>query len=687
MTNLSENENVRNWKDLSEVDRNAALRSNEIFASLQNIFPEADFSERDELLKKYEINLTCNYCEAIFSANFLLGIPKTCPTCKRNSLDIPLSPGAVADWMLKHYQIATTKNKDQNIYIYDKATGTWSDEKTDAVIKSELGIIFAENLTSQKFNNVRLALQAKTFLNAELFSAAIKRKDKQIFINVKNGVLCVDTETDKITILAKAPEFYFLGQLNVDYNPKASLPHKFLDFISEISLPNEENFISLLESWGYPLLPGYPIQRAIAMIGAGQNGKSTYLAAMEMFFGEHYVSHLSMQQLSNAAENSPFALTQLLGKLLNIADDLPARPLKDVGVFKQLLGGSSLEAERKFGARISFRNTAKFIFAANQMPAVSEDTIAFYRRFLFIEFSNMIEKPRDQKEILSEIMSEEEKSGLLNILLYFIVPKLIKHNDFTYAKSVDIIAEQYQKHSNTAKLFLEKMLEYDPVGTIRKEDLWDAYQHFCGEKGLVMVSQKAFWSTFKEEFTQVVEQQYQENGIHKRNIKGIAFKELEEELKDSIQKISLEDYFDQYNQDNQDFSIFYIEFKKYINNKEIRKKAGNIGNTGINSDVQQLNSNNLLENQTKQPDSNNILEKSTTPASPETIAQAILRLLRKASQGLYLSGSAGWDLLYNTFPAYPQKEIDKVMQQLIFAGDIYEFKPGQFKSVSSFEAE
>ena len=95
------------------------------------------------------------------------------------------------------------------------------------------------------------------------------------------------------------------------------------------------------------------------------------------------------------------------------------------------------------------------------------------------------------------------------------------------------------------------------------------------------------------------------------------------------------------------------------------------------------NSNNLLENQTKQPDSNNILEESITPASPETIAQAILRLLRKASQGLILGTTAGtWDTLYNIL-LFKKQDIDNVMQQLIHTGDIYEFKPGQFKISTS----
>ena len=589
---------IKCWSDLSEQDRQAALKDDIAFTSLKSAFPNADFSERDKLLKKYEIVLTCKYCDAKVPANFLRGIPDVCSQCKRASLDTPTAPGAVADWLLHHYKFATTENKDQNIYVFDETAGTWNDEKADAIIKHECGVIFGDNITSQKVNNVRLALQGKTFMEP-LFSTAIKQKDGKMLTNAQNGVVEFDPKTFKIELRPKSADYYFLSQIPVTYNPEAKVPAKFLDFLAQITLPNEENFINLLEGFGYPLLPGYPVQRVVVLVGSGQNGKSTYFAGMEKFYGEKDICHLTLQHLSNSAENSPFALVQLQGKLVNIADDLPNKPVRDVGYFKMSTGGSSIEAERKFGSRFSFVNSAKFYFSANRMPEVSEDTVAFYRRFLFIEFTNTILKPRDQKEVLTEIMSEEQKSGLLNLLLTFVLPRLLQQNDFTCARSVEAVAEQYQKHSNTGKLFLDKMLEYDPNGLIRKEDLWDAYQNFCSAKGLVLVSQKAFWSTFKEEFTQAVEQQYQENGVHKRNIRGVSFKKPDEE-EDPIehsQKVTLEDYFNQDNQENQHSGIFYAVYKvsEYI--KEIKKKAGYGGDAGN----QQPDSNTSLENSTLNP--------------------------------------------------------------------------------------
>ena len=684
---------VKCWDDLPESEKKEAIRDNTFFASLQSTYPEANFSERDELLKKYEITLVCRYCDAQISANFLLGIPDICPQCKRASLNTPTAPGAVADWLLAHYRVATTRNKDQNLYIYDEATGTWSDEKADAIIKHECSVIFGDNITSQRVNNVRLALQGKTFVEPSIFHTALQEKDGSILINAQNGVVKFNVETFKVDLQPKDPSWYFLSQIPVTFNPEAPIPDKFINFLAEVTLPNEENFVNLLEGFGYSLLPGYPIQRVLALVGSGQNGKSTFFAAMEQFYGAKFISHLTMQQLSNSAENSPFALVQLQGRLANIADDLPNKPVRDVGYFKMLTGGSSVEAERKFGNRFSFVNTAKFYFSANRMPEVSEDTVAFYRRFLFIEFTNTINKPRDQKEVLAEIVSEEQKSGLFNLLLTFVLPRLLRQNDFTCARSVDAVAEQYQKHSNTAKLFLDKMLEYDPNGVIRKEDLWDTYEQFCSEKGLVLVSQKGFWSSFKEEFTQAVEQQYQENGVHKRNIKGVNFKKPDEE-EDPVEhskKVTLEDYLNQDNQDNQDSGIFYAVYKvsEYI--KEIKKKAGYVGHAGGN---QQQNSNTLLDtsNQTLpnsafQENENNA---SASPAGEAMVSVTFPSPSLPPSAALPSKGPEAW---VSPSPAVPGPEpqlsdfalsqkihavIDKVVHKIPAAGAIVGEKLNDF---------
>lgn len=622
---------MEEWEELNYEEIKLALKDVIFLDYLISKFPDLT---RDKLVMKYNTTLKCKTCGNLITINYVLddlSIINVCPQCKQNNMEKPTDIRVIVNWFNRNYKFAATFDKDENLYCYDKARGVWSDEKASAVIKKECDIIFKNipsGISTQKVNNIILSIKAGNYKQHSLFTNAIKRKENKTYVNLKNGVFILED----YKLVEYSPDFYFRGYINVKFDKDAKLPENFLKFLMEITYPSEENLINLLEAFAYPMMDGYPIQKAIALIGAGNNGKSTFLQCMENFYGEKYISHLSMQQLSNAVEGQPFSLLQILGKIANISDDLPSRAVKDVGYFKQLTGGSTIEAERKFGGRVSFVNSAKFYFAANTMPDVSEDSIAFYRRFLFIEFGNRIEKPRNSKELIAELTSEEEKSGLLNILIFIIMKKLLVNNDFSFVKSLDEIANQYQKHSNTAKLFCETFLEerYDEL--VEKQDIEKAYKDFCLQNSLVQITTKKFWMTFNELFSHIPQSRPQINNERKRIYMGLCLNKssegdfslktlkidknsnniLENYLNNGLDVLSGHDVlnFPLYN-----INILYKNFKDIIGNlrHDGQKQNGGRNNT--------TNSNTILEkppqnevyiknDPSNQINSNNMLEKT-----------------------------------------------------------------------------
>ncbi len=697
---------MENWEELNYEEIKLALKDTVFLDFLISKFPDLT---RDKLLMKYNINLKCKTCSNIIFINYVLddlSIINVCPTCKQNNIEKPTDIKVIVNWFNRNYKFAATFDKDENLYCYDKAKGLWSDEKATAVIKKECDVIFKNvpnGISTQKVNNIILSIKAGSYKDHSLFTNAIKKINDKTYINLKNGVLIL--EENKLT--EYSPDYYFRGYVNVKFNKDANVPEKFISFLIDITKPSEENFINLLEAFAYPLMADYPIQKAIALIGAGNNGKSTFLQCMENFYGENYISHLSMQQLSNAVEGQPFALLQILGKIANISDDLPARAVKDVGYFKQLTGGSTIEAERKFGGRVSFVNSAKFFFAANTMPDVSEDSIAFYRRFLFIEFGNKIEKPRNSKELIAELTSEEEKSGLLNILIFIVLKKLSINNDFSFAKSVEDIANQYQKHSNTAKLFCETFLEERNEEATEKQEIEKAYKDFCAQNSLIQVSTKKFWMSFNELFSHLQQSRPQINNERKTIYLGICLTKSENKYSlknvlhtenDKNSNNILENYLKSANPSGMSGIIANLNevySNKYINKyrkmsdipditdiprsstdetPDIRRRIENFGNNLDNCDTQtQTNKTIITPNQ------------STPLPNPQTFDLAqlkdlIISYFKKAPEGLILSNSAKkWDFLYGMLKDYDQNAIDQVMRQLIAEEQIIEIKDGVWK--------
>ena len=507
------------WDDLTPEEKRASLSSDTYLAVLKTKYPDVDFSVVAALKEKYKIIVICKNCfyEHLVPFN---KIPPVCQECSQVSLTV--APNTIASWFISQYIFVTSYDRDQILYMYDETTGVYSEDYALAMITKECNILYDDKISAQKLNNTILSIKAQTYLEKASMNSLMFENEatSTIYYNIANGVLTFNKKTYEIKLLPHSPKFYFKGMYNIVFDENAEAPEKFLDFIGEIA-STEENFINLIEAFAFPMLPNYPIQRSIALVGAGKNGKSTYLKALEIFYGERYISHLTLQQLSSAITGQPFALIQLTNKIANVADDLPSKPVDSVGYFKQLTGGSSVEAERKFGSRVAFTNSAKFYFAANSMPAVSEDTIAFYRRFLFIEFDNIIKKTRDQKEMLEDIISSSERSGVLNMLLLYVLPRLIAQNEFTRAKSVEFVQQQYNKYSNTAKVFFEEICCYNSNSQILKSELKNTYKKYCEINKYIMVSEKVFFRTLNEIFPAIFEERVVINKVVQRVIKGL----------------------------------------------------------------------------------------------------------------------------------------------------------------------
>ena len=384
----------------------------------------------------------------------------------------------IEDFLHNHNVIAMPNSHD--LYIYDDESGIW--RNGEDILFKEAANQLSDSLTKNSLSDILLRIQGRTLIDNDKFN-------KQHKIGLLNGAL--DLETGEI--IEPRPEFYITKQIQVKYDPNAS-PDKILKFIWDIAKPSAKKFLRLLEIAAWPLLPGYPIQKAIVLIGDGYNGKSTFLSLLRKFYGDKNVSTLTLQDLSK-----DFLKAELYNKVANISPDLPSSSISDTGDFKWATGGSDVKtAQRKYKTAISFLNEAKMYFSANQMPKVSEDTKAFYRRFDFIELENDFSQS-DNPNLLNEITTEDQLSGLLNLILKIFWPILRKNLRFSFSDSIEETAKKYAVNSNTPKLFFETCINYDDSSEdwIGATDLYNTYIEWCEKNGLIKVSQTAFGREMK----------------------------------------------------------------------------------------------------------------------------------------------------------------------------------------------
>jgi len=302
---------------------------------------------------------------------------------------------------------------------------------------------------------------------------------------VKNGV--IDLNTRKL--LPHSKEHKATVALPVTYDVGADCP-RISKFVEEVVRPEDKLLLWEIPAWC--LTPYSGIQRLVILLGEGANGKTVYLEMLRRFLGRENCTAYSLQSLTT----NRFAIAGLFGKLANISPELPSTALRQVGPLKTLTGLDTVEAEKKFRDSFNFVNTAKMIFATNNPPEISEDTLAVWRRFVVIDFPFKFVGDRADKNLLAKLTTEAELSGLLNKALNALA-RLKSKGDFSYKMSEEETRSRYLLASNPVAAFIEGQCEFDPWSTVTKKELHEAFMQFCAENKLPGMTIKAFGHKIK----------------------------------------------------------------------------------------------------------------------------------------------------------------------------------------------
>lgn len=81
-----------------------------------------------------------------------------------------------------------------------------------------------------------------------------------------------------------------------------------------------------------------------------------------------------------------FNLSNLIGATLVVCDETPKGKI-DQQVLKSLISGGATSINRKFKDVLSYQNIAKFIICANHLPALIDQSDAFWRRLHVVEWN------------------------------------------------------------------------------------------------------------------------------------------------------------------------------------------------------------------------------------------------------------------------------------------------------------
>jgi putative DNA primase/helicase len=232
--------------------------------------------------------------------------------------------------------------------------------------------------------------------------------------------------------------------------------------------------------------------KAVICCGKGDNGKGTLIKLFEQFLGDQNVSHASIQELNN----DRFAIADLHGKSANLCADLKAEKLTNTGTFKMLVSGDTIRAQKEHGQPFDFRDIAKLIFSANEIPESNDQTYAYFKRWIVLLFDKIFLGEDKDTNLIEKLTTEEELSGLLNLAI-IALKQLIKDNGFVHVDNVHYMQKEYNQNATTIEDFLTNKCRIDLTDidnhTICR-DVYHSYVRHCKGSNKLPVSDNVFGS-------------------------------------------------------------------------------------------------------------------------------------------------------------------------------------------------
>lgn len=348
-------------------------------------------------------------------------------------------------------------------------------------IESEM-IRHISDLTKQKRNEV---------LNyIDLLITDDTRNSDAEFIAFRNGVYNIDTGD----FLDFTPDIVITNRINYDYKPDSysEIADKTFD---KLACNNQEIRQLLEEVVGYTFYRRNELRKAFILTGDKANGKSTYLDMITTLLGNENTVALDLKELGDR-----FKTAQLFGKLANVGDDIGDEFIGNPAIFKKVVSGDRVNAERKGQDPFDFAPYAKQLFSANSIPRIKDKSGAVLDRLIIVPFDARFSKnDPDYDPYIKYKLREESVMEYLICIGLKGLRRVLDNQAFTLSNKVKENLQEYAENNNPALLFFKEVDENEILEKPTKM-AYQRYVEFCLSNSFQQLSNIEFSKQVKRHF-------------------------------------------------------------------------------------------------------------------------------------------------------------------------------------------
>lgn len=328
-------------------------------------------------------------------------------------------------------------------------------------------ILIPRALSDARFQETLRNIKRRRFFYRDVFN-------QENIINFKNGFF----DTIDGDLIPHSMEIVSTIQLPYEYNKDADCP-LFKKVVNESLEGDLRKIMILQEFMGYCLTQSTKFERGLFIVGAAGSGKSTVLEAIEWMLGHENVSAIRMDMLADSRFTG-----QLLDKLANIDNEIPSDMKNYEEALKKIISGQKVTIDTKFIPTYSAFPTCKLIFAANDLPHISDNSDGVFRRMLLLYFNNVV--PRDKIDYdLKQKIKDNECAGVFN-WAFEGLKRLNANKGFTTSQTMESQIKELKLLNNNIYYFINE--EYEVTGNsddfVEFENLYDEYRKFSNRIGI-----------------------------------------------------------------------------------------------------------------------------------------------------------------------------------------------------------
>ena len=357
----------------------------------------------------------------------------------------------------------------------------WSVTSDDIACKQAYRWIATSDPRDATAENAKKAVNS-----AKLWLPDVVKESADIVIPCMNGYAQV--KNDKVELTSPDKSLGLKHSLICEFQPDFGPATQFEKFL-EMILPDTAVRSRVQEYIGYTLTSDARYQKAQLWLGSGANGKGVLANIVQKLHGN--TAAIRLDALDG------FSLSVLLGASLIYVDEVPKARINEQ-ILKSLIAGEKIQIDRKYETPLSTHIRGKWLVLGNHLPAITDHSIGFWRRWDIIPF-NVTIKESERDPLLANSIIRTEMPGVLNWALEGLL-RLQKRGAFevTLPVAMQNILSDAKRESNSVQAWFE---ENDIVAThslqSTKDEIYEHYREWCSRNGMASMASPRFWQTIR----------------------------------------------------------------------------------------------------------------------------------------------------------------------------------------------